>query len=49
MAYPEVADGEDGLQIWRVAPNILKKQSRTADKRWSSSLGVRHRANNSSP
>ncbi|KAJ4428691.1 hypothetical protein ANN_25684 [Periplaneta americana] len=30
----------DGLQIWRVAVNILNKQSWTADKGWSSSLGV---------
>jgi hypothetical protein len=27
-----VAGGEDGLQIWRVATNILNKQSPTADK-----------------
>jgi hypothetical protein len=40
MARPEVADGERGLQIWRVAANILNTQSRTADKGWSSSLGV---------
>jgi hypothetical protein len=39
MARPQVADGGDGLQIWRVAANILNKQSRTADKGWSSSLG----------
>jgi hypothetical protein len=32
MARLQVADGEDGLQIWRVAANILNKQSRTADK-----------------
>ena len=30
MARPQVADREDGLQIWRVAANILNKQSRTA-------------------
>jgi hypothetical protein len=42
MARPQVADG-DGLQIWRVAANILNKQSRTADK------GVGRGANNSSP
>jgi hypothetical protein len=30
----------NGLQIWRVAANILNKRSRTADKGWSSSLGV---------
>jgi hypothetical protein len=40
MARPQVADGGNGLQIWRVAANILNKQSRTADKGWSSSLGV---------
>jgi hypothetical protein len=28
---PQVADG-DGLQIWRVASNILNKQLQTADK-----------------
>ena len=31
---------EQRLPIWRVAANILKKQSRTADKGWSSSLGL---------
>jgi hypothetical protein len=40
MACPSVADGGDVLQIWRVAVNILNKQLRTADKGWSSSLGV---------
>jgi len=33
---------------WGVAANILNKQSRTADKRRSSSLGVGRGANNSS-
>jgi hypothetical protein len=45
MVRPWVADREDGLQIWRVAVNILNKQSRTADSGWSSSLG----ANNTTP
>jgi hypothetical protein len=49
MARPQVADGGDGLQIWRVAANILNKQSRTDDKGWSSSLGIGRGANNSSP
>jgi hypothetical protein len=49
MARPQVADGGDGLQIWRVAANILNKQSWTADNGWSSSLGVERGANNSSP
>jgi hypothetical protein len=49
MARPQVADGGDGLQVWKVAANTLNKQSRTADKGWSSSLGVGRGANNSSP
>jgi hypothetical protein len=48
MARPQVADGGDGLQIWRAAANILNKQSRT-DKGWSSSLEVGCGANSSSP
>jgi hypothetical protein len=40
MARPQVADGGDALQVWRVAANILNKQSRTPDKGWSSSSGV---------
>jgi hypothetical protein len=32
MARPQVADGGDGLQIWRLAANILNKQSRSAGK-----------------
>jgi hypothetical protein len=49
MARPQVADREDTLQIWRVATNILNKQSRTADKGWPSTLGVGRGANDSSP
>jgi hypothetical protein len=49
MARPLVADGENGFQTWRVAVNILNNQSRTADKGWTSSLGVGRGANNSSP
>jgi hypothetical protein len=49
MAHPQIADAGDGLQIRRVAANILKKQSRTAGKGWASSLGVGCGANNSSP
>jgi hypothetical protein len=36
MARPQVADGEDGFHIWRVAANILNKQLHTA----SLGLGV---------
>jgi hypothetical protein len=32
MARPQVADGGDGLQIWRVAANIFDKQLRTTDR-----------------
>jgi hypothetical protein len=39
----------EGLQIWRVAANILNEQSWTADKGWSSNLAVGHGANDSSP
>jgi hypothetical protein len=46
MVRHQVGDGGTGLQIWRVAANILNKQSRTADKGWSG-LGVGRGANNS--
>ena len=39
----------NGLQSRRVAENILNEQLRTADKGWSSSLGVGRGANNSLP
>jgi hypothetical protein len=40
---------EERPPIWRLAANILNKQSRTADTGWSSSLGFGRGANNSSP
>jgi hypothetical protein len=40
---------EERPPIWRVTVNILNKQQRTADKGWSSSLGVGQGANNPSP
>jgi hypothetical protein len=48
MARPQVADGGKA-PIWRIAANISIKQSRTADKEWSSSVGVGRGANNFSP
>jgi hypothetical protein len=41
MARPQVADGGDALQFWRVAANtsISNKPSQTADQVWSYSLG----------
>jgi hypothetical protein len=35
MAHSRAADRGCGPQMWRAAANILKKQSRTADKEWS--------------
>jgi len=32
-------NGGDGLQIWRVAVNILNEQLHTGDEGWSSSSG----------
>jgi len=49
MERSRVAVGGDGLQIWKLAANILNKQSRTANKGWLSLLGVGQGANNSSP
>jgi hypothetical protein len=46
LARPPVADGGDGLQMRRVASNILNKQSRTADRGWPSSLVVGRGVNN---
>jgi hypothetical protein len=40
----------NGLQLWKVAVNILNKQLRTNDKGWSFSIGVGRGAdNNTSP
>jgi hypothetical protein len=49
VACPQVADGEDSLQILSIAVNIMNKQLRTADKGWSSNLGVGWVASTSSP
>jgi hypothetical protein len=47
MAHPQVADGVEGLQVWRKAENILNKKSRTEEKAWGSSLGVGRGVNSS--
>jgi hypothetical protein len=49
MVRPQVADGGDGPRIWLATANIFNKQSRTAYKRWFSSLRDGRVANNSSP
>ena len=40
MARPQVADRGNGLQIWRVAANMLNKQSWTADRSGSPAWGL---------
>jgi len=42
----QVVDEGDALQIWRVAANVLNKQSWTAENGWSLSLGTGWGANN---
>ena len=49
MASTQVADGGTASDMGGVAANKLNKQSRTADKGWSSSLGVEGGANHASP
>jgi hypothetical protein len=34
MVRPQVADGGDGLQIWRVAASMFNKQSQIANREW---------------
>jgi hypothetical protein len=46
-ARPRVTDGGNGLQIWRVAVDILNKESRTAKKGLSEGLTTPHRKKNS--
>jgi hypothetical protein len=46
MARPQAKNESAGFQIWRVAANILKKESRTADKVWFSRLRVKTLHNN---
>lgn len=46
---PRVADGRDGLRLWRKAANILNKKSLIADKGMSSNLGVGRGATNQWP
>jgi hypothetical protein len=33
MSHPQVADGGNGLQIWRVDANIFNKKALMANKR----------------
>jgi len=40
LARPRIVDRVDSLQAWMVAVNISGKQTRIADKGWSSSFGV---------
>jgi hypothetical protein len=38
MTRPQVADGGDGLRVWKIAENTLNNQSRAADNAVSSQL-----------
>jgi hypothetical protein len=49
VASPQVADGGHGLQIRRVAADILNKLSQATEKGWSSSFVIGSGANNCSP
>jgi hypothetical protein len=40
MTRPQVADGGDGLSIWRVAANILTQQLRSADQSRPTAWGL---------
>jgi hypothetical protein len=40
VVRPQVVDGGDSLQIWRVAASILNKQMRTPDKVWLLGVGL---------
>jgi hypothetical protein len=40
MASPQVADGGEGLPIWKLAANIMNKQLLTGDKGCPSGFGV---------
>jgi len=40
MVHPWVLDRGDGLQIWKVAVNVLNTQSWIANMWWSSSLVI---------
>jgi hypothetical protein len=48
MVCPQVVDEGNSLNLWRVAVNILNKQSWIADDGWSFSLGVELEADNPS-
>jgi hypothetical protein len=49
MVRPQVADGRNNLQLWRVAANTLNKQPQTANRGWSSIMGDGCGANNLAP
>jgi hypothetical protein len=40
MAHPQVADGGDGLQKWRVVANVLHKQLQIPNKGGSPASGL---------
>jgi hypothetical protein len=46
MPYPQVTVGGENVQIQQIAVNAFNEQLHTADRGWSSSLGVGWKANN---
>jgi len=45
----QIGDGGDSPLMWRLAANVMYKQSQAAGKEWFSSLAVGQGTNNSSP
>jgi hypothetical protein len=45
MSHPHVADGREGIQVWRLAENVLNKQSWRASKGFFFSLGIEQNKN----
>jgi hypothetical protein len=46
MASPQIQDGKEGFQLWRIEGNFPNKQSQVGNKGWTSSLGVGGEPNN---
>jgi len=47
MTCPQITDGGNGIQTWKVAVNILNKQLRSTNRGWFPSLGIRRIKNSS--
>jgi len=47
IASPHFVDGNDNLQMWTVAANLLNRQASTYDKGWFFGMGIESGPNNS--